>query len=87
MRRTRHWLKPHRDHLYQWLRRRDWSAARVVAAYQGWNLMIVLPALALLELRAHPPLAELVLAVAVYGLGFGVWIAARRALRRAHRAQ
>lgn len=87
MRRTRHWLKPHRDHLYQWLRRRDWSAARVVAAYQGWNLMIVLPAVALLELRAHPPLLEFALAVAVYGLGFGVWIAARRALRRAHQAQ
>ncbi|MBK6729051.1 MAG: hypothetical protein IPG63_17925 [Xanthomonadales bacterium] len=62
------------------------AAARVVARPQGWNLLIVLPALALLELRAHPPLLEF-LAVAVYGLGIGIWIAARRALRRAHRAQ
>lgn len=87
MRRTRHWLKPHRDHLYQWLRRRGLGAARVVVAYQGWNLLVVVPALVLLELRAHPPLLEFVLAVAVYGLGLGVWIVARRALRRAHRAQ
>jgi UDP-N-acetylmuramyl pentapeptide phosphotransferase/UDP-N-acetylglucosamine-1-phosphate transferase len=87
MRRTRHWLSPHRDHLYQWLRRRGWPAARVVAAYQGWNLCVVVPALWLSAAQEHDASVEFLLVLAVHGLGLGVWIAARGALRRAHRAQ
>ena len=87
LRRTRHWLRPHRDHLYQWLRRRGWSAQRVVAAYQLWNLLVVVPALMMLEARGQAALTEFVLTVAVYALGLGIWFAARGALRRAHRAQ
>lgn len=87
MRRTRHWLKPHRDHLYQWLRRRGWSATRVVVAYQGWNVLVVVPAIAWLDGSDASPLREFAVVIGVYGLGLGVWCAARGALRRAHRAQ
>jgi UDP-N-acetylmuramyl pentapeptide phosphotransferase/UDP-N-acetylglucosamine-1-phosphate transferase len=87
MRRTRHWLKPHRDHLYQWLRRRGWSAARVVAVYQGWNVLVVVPAIAWLDGAGVSPVREFAVVIGVYGLGLGVWCAARGALRRAHRAQ
>ncbi|HQW80557.1 MAG TPA: glycosyl transferase family 4 [Pseudomonadota bacterium] len=87
MRRTRHWHAPHRDHLYQWLRRRGWGAARVVVVYQGWNLLLVLPALVVLDRHDHAPELEFWLTVAVYGLGVCVWCAARRALWRHHRAQ
>lgn len=87
MRRTRHWLQPHRDHLYQWLRRRGWGAARVVAAYQAWNLLIVLPVLWFLDAREHAAALEFALTLAVYALGLGLWRVARGALRRQHRAQ
>lgn len=87
MRRTRHWMSPHRDHLYQWLRRRGWSARRVVLAYQGWNLLVVLPLLGLLAWWQPNPAMEFALVVTVYACGLVVWIAARGALRRAHRAQ
>lgn len=87
MRRTRHWLQPHRDHLYQWLRRRGWGAARVVFAYQAWNLTVVLPSLAWLVMTDPSPVREFAVVMAVHGLGLGAWCAARGALRRAHRAQ
>lgn len=87
MRRTRHWLSPHRDHLYQWLRRRGWSAQRVVVAYQSWNLLVVVPLLGLLAWWKPAPAMEFALVVAVHVSGLVVWIAARGALRRAHRAQ
>lgn len=87
MRRTRHWYTPHRDHLYQWLRRRGWPASRIVLVYQGWNLLVVLPALWILDVHDHAPLPEFSLAIAVYGLGLLVWHASRGALRRHHRAQ
>jgi UDP-N-acetylmuramyl pentapeptide phosphotransferase/UDP-N-acetylglucosamine-1-phosphate transferase len=87
LRRTRHWTSPHRDHLYQWLRRRNWGAARVVASYQGWNLLVVAPAIALFDRFQLAPAGEFAVAAAVYALGLCVWCAARGALRRAHRAQ
>ena len=87
MRRTRHWLKPHRDHLSQWLRRRGWSAARVVVAYQGWNALVVVPAIVWLDVSERSPQREFAVTATVYALGLGVWCTARGALRRSHRAQ
>jgi UDP-N-acetylmuramyl pentapeptide phosphotransferase/UDP-N-acetylglucosamine-1-phosphate transferase len=87
MRRTRRWLRPHRDHLYQWLRRRGWPATRIVLAYQGWNVGVVVPALVWIVTTRPSAAAEFLLAIVVHALGLVLWIAARRALRRAHRAQ
>jgi len=87
MRRTSRWHQGHRSHLYQWLWRRGWRAPAINALYQGWNLVIVLPSLLLLERFANSLLWEFGAAVAVYGLGLLLWVVARRALRRAHRAQ
>ena len=87
MRRTRHWMWPHRDHLYQWLWRCGWSSARVVVVYQAWNLLVVLPALLIMERYANSLLWEFVGAIAVYAAGLVLWAAARRALWRTHRAQ
>jgi UDP-N-acetylmuramyl pentapeptide phosphotransferase/UDP-N-acetylglucosamine-1-phosphate transferase len=87
MRRTRHWLRPHRDHLYQWLRRRGWSAAGVVVVYQGWNVLVVVPVIVWLDASERSPQREFAATVAVYALGLGTWCAARGALRRSHRAQ
>lgn len=87
MHRTRHWIKPHRSHLYQWLRRRGWHSSRVIAAYQAWNLLVVLPSLWVLDILGRPAAMEFALAAAVYVLGLLVWHVARGALRRSHRAQ
>lgn len=37
------WYAPHRQHLYQWLVRVNWSHARTDAAYVTWNLALVAP--------------------------------------------
>ncbi|MBS0382674.1 MAG: glycosyl transferase family 4 [Proteobacteria bacterium] len=37
------WYAPHRQHLYQWLVRLNWSHARTDAAYMSWNLAVVAP--------------------------------------------
>ncbi|MGH8151344.1 MAG: MraY family glycosyltransferase [Rhodanobacteraceae bacterium] len=38
------WYAPHRQHLYQWLVRVNWSHARTDLAYMIWNLAVVAPA-------------------------------------------
>ena len=87
MRRTRHWHQGHRTHLYQWLWRRRWGVVRINSAYQGWNVLIVLPVLLGMERFANSLWWEFGATLAVYGLGLCVWHAARGALRRSHRAQ
>ena len=37
------WYAPHRQHLYQWLVRINWSHARTDVAYMIWNLAVVAP--------------------------------------------
>ncbi|HVX05980.1 MAG TPA: glycosyltransferase family 4 protein [Rhodanobacteraceae bacterium] len=37
------WYAPHRQHLYQWLVRVNWSHARTDIAYMTWNLVVVAP--------------------------------------------
>ena len=37
------WYAPHRQHLYQWLVRVNWSHARTDVAYMIWNLAIAAP--------------------------------------------
>ena len=73
----RRWYTAHREHLYQWLVRRKFSHARVVALFLAWNLLIVTPlAIAVLVHRA-PPLPALASGLAA---GAVAWLAARRAL-------
>lgn len=40
------WYNPHKEHLYQRLIQRGWSHGRVLALYQGINLALVTPAIA-----------------------------------------
>jgi Fuc2NAc and GlcNAc transferase len=40
------WYTPHKQHLYQQLIQRGWSHGRVFALYQGINLVLVTPAIA-----------------------------------------
>lgn len=87
MRKTSRWHQGHRSHLYQWLWRRGWRAPAINALYQAWNLIVVLPVLLLMERHADSLYWEFGAAIVVYGFGLVLWIAARRALRRAHRAQ
>jgi UDP-N-acetylmuramyl pentapeptide phosphotransferase/UDP-N-acetylglucosamine-1-phosphate transferase len=51
----RRWYSAHREHLYQWLVRCGHSHARVVAYYMGWNLLVVLPIVLLINRPAAEP--------------------------------
>lgn len=60
--RGRRWYAAHREHLYQWLARRQRSHAAVDRGYLLWNLLIAAPFawLALSHLRWAPPITMLV---------------------------
>ncbi|HET9483596.1 MAG TPA: glycosyl transferase family 4 [Xanthomonadales bacterium] len=81
--RGRRWHAPHREHLYQWLARAGLGHARVTAAYLGWNLAVVAPAVylahALTRGRAGSVYSWAV-AAAVYALGLGLWLVLKRRL-------
>lgn len=70
------WYAPHRQHLYQWLVRVNWSHARVDVAYMIWNLAVVAPAAWFAWRRpSFGPVACGLLVV----LSAGVWWAGKRA--------
>ena len=64
------WYRPHRQHLYQWLVRINWSHARTDVAYMSWNLAIVAP---LAWLAARWPARGAWCCLAAYAAGFAVW--------------
>ncbi len=76
----RRWYSAHREHLYQWMTRTGMSHARVVAWYLGWNLLIVLPLLCLINRRAagQMPGTGISVAVAVYTAAVALWIFGKR---------
>ncbi len=81
----RHFWKRHREHLYQWLIRTGWSHARVFRTWLAWNVLIVLPALAVAQ-RATT--AGWYCAAIVYAFGMVIWILSKRRLvRRARSAR
>lgn len=69
------WYAPHRQHLYQWLVRVNWSHARTDVAYVIWNLVIVAP---LAWLAAIHPAHGAWFCVAAYGAGAIAWFAGKR---------
>ena len=74
------WYEPHREHLYQWMTRTGMSHASVTLCYVVWNLVIVLPIIALLNmpsLRAERLMSWYVVA-AVYVVSVVVWICGKR---------
>jgi UDP-N-acetylmuramyl pentapeptide phosphotransferase/UDP-N-acetylglucosamine-1-phosphate transferase len=70
LRHRRRWYTAHREHLYQWLVRSGLGHARTTMLYLGWNLLVVLPLLAVS--RAWPALAPVALAAAA-GLAWLLW--------------
>lgn len=101
MLRGRRWYDAHREHLYQGLVRSGYSHARVVGFYLGWNVLIALPAMLLIQsprsvmavdsspLQANPlqvSAGGLIVLLAVYSLAFVMWIFGKRhCLQRARR--
>jgi UDP-N-acetylmuramyl pentapeptide phosphotransferase/UDP-N-acetylglucosamine-1-phosphate transferase len=75
----RRWYTAHREHLYQWLVRRGRSHPQVDLLFSTWNLLIVLPAYALISTGVLPSLPVL---VAVATAGALVWWLARQKLLR-----
>jgi hypothetical protein len=85
--RGRRWYSAHREHLYQWMVRSGMTHARVVAWYMGWNALVVVPTLWLLN-RDMPAAASAALPIpepdgivglfVVYGTGIVLWIFAKR---------
>jgi UDP-N-acetylmuramyl pentapeptide phosphotransferase/UDP-N-acetylglucosamine-1-phosphate transferase len=78
--RGRRWYSAHREHLYQWLARRQRSHASVDRGYLSWNVLIAAPFawLALSHLRWAVPITML-----VYITAAAVWFALKqRCLRR-----
>jgi UDP-N-acetylmuramyl pentapeptide phosphotransferase/UDP-N-acetylglucosamine-1-phosphate transferase len=84
MLRGRRWYTRHREHLYQWLARSGASHLRVALLYVGWNLWVALPTA--LATRVLSPLAQWLLAIAVYAIATLVWFAGKHAVRRARQA-
>jgi len=76
------WYAPHRQHLYQWLVRVNWSHARTDVAYMIWNLAAVAP-LAWLSAR-RPMLGGWYFAIAYVSAAI-VWFAGKRACLAATR--
>ena len=70
------WYAPHRQHLYQWLVRVNWSHARTDVAYMTWNLAVVAP---LAWLAVRWPTRGVWCAVAAYALAGSAWYVGKRA--------
>lgn len=70
------WYAPHRQHLYQWLVRVNWSHARTDVAYMTWNLTVVAP-LAWLAVRV--PAHGVWCVLAAYALAGAAWYVGKRA--------
>jgi UDP-N-acetylmuramyl pentapeptide phosphotransferase/UDP-N-acetylglucosamine-1-phosphate transferase len=70
------WYAPHRQHLYQWLVRINWSHARTDVAYMIWNLVMVAP---LAWLAATRPECGAWLLLVAYVAGAAVWLIGKRA--------
>ncbi|HKV65651.1 MAG TPA: glycosyltransferase family 4 protein [Rhodanobacteraceae bacterium] len=70
------WYAPHRQHLYQWLVRVNWSHARTDVAYMIWNLAVVAP-LSWLAAR-QPAHGDWYFGIA-YAAAAAVWFAGKRA--------
>jgi UDP-N-acetylmuramyl pentapeptide phosphotransferase/UDP-N-acetylglucosamine-1-phosphate transferase len=76
----RRWYAPHREHLYQWMARRNRSHARVDAGYLAWNLLVAAPSTWLAWSHLHMALP---ITIAVYLAASVLWLALkRRCLRR-----
>ena len=75
----RRWYTAHREHLYQWLIRAGASHAGVAAAYLGWNLLVLLPAM--LAVRHWPQHAAWIV-TAVLMLTGATWCIGKRAVLR-----
>lgn len=71
------WYTPHKQHLYQRLIQRGWSHGRVLALYQGINLALVAPAIAVAV--SCPACAWVAAAAVTVALGLG-WALVRRQL-------
>lgn len=69
------WYAPHRQHLYQWLVRVNWSHARTDMAYLAWNLVIVAP---LTGFAARWPERGAWCFVAAYAAAACVWYVGKR---------
>ena len=77
------WYAPHRQHLYQWLVRVNWSHASTDVGYMIWNLAVVAP---LAALAACQPAHGVWYFVAAWVAAACVWFAGKRAcLDRARR--
>lgn len=93
MLRGRRWYDAHREHLYQGLVRSGYSHARVVGFYLGWNVLVALPAMLLIQssrsvmavdsFPLHPvPVSlnsrGLVVLLVVYALALATWVLGKR---------
>ena len=91
--RGRRWYDAHREHLYQGLVRSGYSHARVVCLYFGWNLLVALPAMLLIQLPRsvmavdpfplsavplQPSARGLVVMLVVYALALALWVVGKR---------
>ncbi len=76
MLRGRRWYRAHREHLYQWLVRTGMTHVQVVAGYMVWNIVIVIPALYLMNhaVHAHAQAYGWIIAGIVYVLALGLWL-------------
>ncbi|MEO6798571.1 MAG: glycosyltransferase family 4 protein [Rhodanobacter sp.] len=77
----RRWYAAHREHLYQWLVRRDRTHARVDAGYLVWNMLVAAPLAWLAWSHLN---AALAITMAVYAVAAAAWLYLKRRLLRRH---
>ncbi len=77
----RRWYAAHREHLYQWLARRDGTHAWVDAAYLGWNMLVAAP---VAWLAWSHPLVAWGITMVVYLGAAAIWLYLKRHLLRRH---
>lgn len=75
----RRWYSAHREHLYQWLVRSNFSHVQVTSVYMLWNVIIVAPTLVWLCRSDKIEASEgAVAATWIYALAVLVWVAGKR---------
>lgn len=86
--RGRRWYDAHREHLYQGLVRSGYSHVHVVGFYFGWNMLIALPAMLLIQSPRSVMAVDsfplqisargVAVLLAVYAFAFATWVIGKR---------
>ncbi len=76
--RGRRWYSAHREHLYQWMTRAGMSHGEVVTWFLGWNVLLALPVIVVLNRAPLAAATQWIVAACIYALAIVVWFFGKR---------